>query len=99
MGPEAASGYFDELLGKTDTRPLSDKGQRERGTIMALFDSAPGQNLGSAKHTLWGAVNAITYYVDNVRSGNGGDRLSSAWFGAGHTLKEKAWAKASELVV
>jgi hypothetical protein len=76
----------------------SSKARRERETVMALFQSAPGQDLTSAKATLWGAVNAVTYYVDHVRSGAAGDRLDSAWFGAGHTLKEKAWANASALV-
>ena len=64
----------------------------------ALFGSAPGQDLTSASETLWGAVNAVTYYADHVRSGAAGERLDSAWFGAGYTLKEKAWAKANALV-
>jgi len=58
----------------------------------------PGQEMKSAKGTLWGAVNAVTYYTDHVRPGTGVDRLDSAWFGTGYALKEKAWAKASELV-
>jgi hypothetical protein len=43
-------------------------------------------------------VNAVTYYVDHVRTGSGPDRLDSAWFGTGATIKEKAWVKATELV-
>jgi hypothetical protein len=31
-------------------------------------------------------------------SGAAGDKLDSAWFGAGYALKEKAWAKATILV-
>ena len=65
---------------------------------MALFNSAPGQQLDTAKGTLWGAVNAVTYYADHIRSGTDGDRLDSSWFGAGCALKDKAWAKASDLV-
>jgi hypothetical protein len=60
--------------------------------------SAPGQDLQSAKDTLWGVVNAVSYYVDHVRAGSAGERLSSAWFGAGSALKEKAWAKANTLI-
>jgi hypothetical protein len=48
--------------------------------------------------TLWGAVNAVTYYADHVRSGTAGERLDSAWFGTGYLLKERAWAKADVLV-
>ena len=72
--------------------------RREHEAIVALFESAPGQDLSSANETLWGAVNAVTYYADHVHSGTAGDRLDSAWFGAGYTLKEKAWAEANVLV-
>jgi hypothetical protein len=96
MKAERASTYFGKVLGRTETKPLSNKAQREHSTIEALFDSAPGQELSTAKETLWGAVNAVTYYVDHVR-GNG-DRLDSAWFGTGCALKEKAWTEASAMI-
>jgi hypothetical protein len=98
MNLESASGYFDEILGKTSTKALSSKAERERNTILAFFHSAPGQEMPTAKNTLWGAVNAVTYYVDHVRAAAGADRLESAWFGSGNALKEKAWVKASELI-
>lgn len=98
MEPDAASSFFADFLLQKNGKPLSNKAQREHEAILALFGSAPGQDLSSAKETLWGAVNAVTYYVDHVRSGSAGDRLDSAWFGAGYALKEKAWAKANVLV-
>ena len=48
---------------------MRKKAQHERETIIALFGCAPGQDLSSAKGTLWRAVNAITYFADHVRSG------------------------------
>jgi hypothetical protein len=48
---------------------MRKKAQHEREAIIALFGSAPGQDLSSAKGTLWRAVNAITYFADHVRSG------------------------------
>jgi Domain of unknown function (DUF932) len=48
-----------------------------------LYESALGQDLDTAKGTLWGAVNAVSYDVDHVRSVGAGDRLDSAWFGTG----------------
>jgi phage/plasmid-like protein (TIGR03299 family) len=98
MEPERASSFFDNLFLQRNGYGSSSKAQRERDTVMALFRSAPGQDLTSAKGTLWGVVNAVTYYADHVRSGAAGDRLDGAWFGAGSTLKEKAWANASALV-
>ena len=98
MEPDKASSFFDDLFLQRNGNSSSHKAQREHETVMALFQSAPGQDLTSAKGSLWGAANAVTYYADHVRSGPAGDRLDSAWFGAGHTLKEKAWANASALV-
>jgi phage/plasmid-like protein (TIGR03299 family) len=99
LKPGAASSFFEDLLLQKDGKSLSSKARREHEAIKALFGSAPGQDLSSAKETLWGAVSAITYYVDHVRSGSAGDRLDSAWFGAGYTLKEKAWRKANSVLV
>ena len=48
---------------------MRKKAQHEREAIIALFGSAPGQDLSSAKGTLWRAVNAVTYFADHVRSG------------------------------
>jgi hypothetical protein len=97
MKPDAASSFFEDLLLQKNGKPLSNRARREHETIIALFGSAPGQDFSSSKETLWGAVSAVTYYADHVRSG-AGDRLDSAWFGAGYALKEKAWAKANTLV-
>jgi phage/plasmid-like protein (TIGR03299 family) len=98
MKPDAASSFFEDLLLQKNGKALSNKARREHEAIFALLGSAPGQDLSSAKDTLWGAVNTVSYYTDHVRSGSAGDRLDSAWFGAGYALKEKAWAKANVLV-
>jgi hypothetical protein len=72
--------------------------ERDHASLMSLYQSAPGQELESAKGTLWGTVNAVSYYVDQVRFGGAGDRLDSAWFGAGARLKNKAWIAACDLL-
>ena len=97
MQAEQAASFFGSLLVQKKDKPLSRTAERERQTMAALFRSAPGQDLATAKETLWGAVNAVTYYADHVRSG-AEERLDAAWFGAGSTLKEKAWTEASALV-
>ncbi len=97
MGTEQVSTFFGELLLQRNATTLSNKAAREHQSMLSLFGSAPGQNFSSAKRTLWGAVNAVTYYADHVR-GTSGARLDSAWFGAGSALKAKAWSKASAMV-
>jgi phage/plasmid-like protein (TIGR03299 family) len=94
----AASSFFEKLLLQKNNKSLSPKAQRELVSIMSLYESAPGQDLDTAKGTLWGAVNAVSYYVDHVRSVGTGERLDSAWFGPGGALKDKAWAAACELL-
>lgn len=64
----------------------------------ALFAS-PGANLASAKGTLWGALQAITFDVDHQRPARSQEnRLDAAWFGAGEALKQKAWSRALAMV-
>jgi len=59
-----------------------------------------GATLASASGTAWGLVNSITEYVDHQRRARSDDtRRDAAWFGAGATLKQKAWDEALRLVV
>ena len=97
MPTEGARSFFASLFIQKKDKPISRAAEQECRTLSALFESAPGQELVSAKGTLWGAVNAVTYYTDHVRSG-AEERLDAAWFGAGCALKEKAWKEASALV-
>lgn len=87
-----ASDLITDLLHANPDKPLSPRTERERGTILSLFKSAPGQSFVSSSGTGWGLVNALTYYTDHVRSGSRDQRLDSAWFGVGAALKDKAWA-------
>lgn len=77
--------------------PSSPK-YKEINQIMSLFYSAPGQEIDTAKDTLWGALNAVTNYVDHVRSAKAVERIDSAWFGTGAALKQRAWDRAMALV-
>lgn len=97
MKADDAASFFEELLRQKQDKPLSKPAAREHATMVALFRSAPGQDLVTAKGTLWGAVNAVSYYADHVRSG-AEERLDGAWFGAGYALKERAWTKADLMI-
>ncbi len=64
----------------------------QEATVMS-----PGANLVSAKGTLWGAVNGVTYYADHMRGRTQDTRLASAWFGESNLLKSKAMEVALEM--
>jgi phage/plasmid-like protein (TIGR03299 family) len=96
-----ASLYFQSLFQsdreRQEGKPLSVQKLREINQLVSIYKSADSQQTKAAKGTLWGALNAVTYYVDHVRAQKTGDRLDSAWFGSGNLLKEKAWELALEV--
>ena len=98
MSDSAAEEFFQSLFQSEKEMKegtISDQKRKEVMQLMSFYRHAPGQDLPTAKNTLWGAVSAVTYYVDHIRTASG-DRLDSAWFGTGATLKEKAWQQALE---
>ncbi|CAJ3467972.1 phage/plasmid-like TIGR03299 family protein [Burkholderia pseudomallei] len=59
-----------------------------------------GADMASAAGTAWGLLNSVTEFVDHQRRARSHDnRTDSAWFGAGATLKQRAWDEALRLVV
>ena len=61
-----------------------------------------GWDMESARGTLWGAFNTVTYMSDHkpVRDHGQDNRLDKAFYGAGATdIKTKAFNKAKELLV
>jgi hypothetical protein len=50
-----------------------------------------GSHLASANGTAYGLLNAVTQFVDHEQRAKSQDnRLNSAWFGQGSSLKSKA---------
>lgn len=98
------ASYFN-LAGVEAIREFNDKeGNADRAEKLmgrlthALFQS-PGANLASARGTLWGALQAVTFDVDHsLPSRDTGSRLSKAWFGDGETIKNRAFDFASNLL-
>jgi len=61
------------------------------------FDGGgPGSDL--AGHTLWGAYNAVTDWIDHRRGRSDETRLQASWFGVGSELRERAMAVAKDMV-
>ena len=94
---EAFAIHFLKLLlplptrtqdGKKIMLPLEDS--KAYSSIMALFNGAAmGSDHPAAAGTAYGLLNAVTEYVDHDRGGDR-TRLSSAWFGSGEGMKNRA---------
>jgi len=96
-----AQRFFSDLYRAANDvekgKALSGPKIREVLQLTSIYKTANGQSTKAANCTLWGILNAVTYYVDHVRTQKTGDRLDSAWFGSGYMLKNKAWNMAVEM--
>jgi len=82
---------------------LSTKLRNQLAALADAYTNGPGATLPSAAGTVWGALNAVTYYVDHkatVRDtaldGEQAARLASAQFGGGADTKARALKLALE---
>ena len=67
--------------------------------IMECYLSGRGSQLKSANGTLWGALNAITEYVDHYKPARSiNNRFKASFSGAGRSLKLKAFQLAKKLI-
>lgn len=101
---ETAEAYFKRVLTYPTTadsgNTTTTTNERAIKTVHDLFAGrGKGADLASASGTAWGLVNAVTEFVDHQRRARSEDhRRDAAWFGAGATLKQKAWDEAIQLV-
>jgi Domain of unknown function (DUF932) len=62
---------------------------------LALDGKAKGSNLPGVKGTAYGWLQSVTEYVDHAaRARSDDNRLASAWFGPGDTIKTRAYEMA-----
>lgn len=77
------------------------KGVRRTRFLNAMefsLKEAPGADLPTAKGTLWGAVNAVSFDIDHRKRRNEATRAELAMIGYGNATKEKAWKLAERLM-
>lgn len=80
--------------------PLPATNDRAIKAVHELYAGrGKGATLPSASGTAWGLVNSVTEFVDHQRRARSEDhRRDAAWFGAGATLKQRAWDEAMKLI-
>lgn len=96
--------HYAKNVGLIPNEPeMSTRAKNILEEVSSLFEYGKGNNLPGVKGTAWAAFNAVTEYVDHVRTAKGSDsklesRANSLLFGSGAALKQKAWDKALQLV-
>lgn len=94
--------YFMDLVYGADTQEMTEadltSGKRKMQALLTVYEGGVGQATRSAQGTAWGLVNAVTRYVDHERQTRSTDnRLNSAWFGPGASMKSDAYQAALAL--
>ncbi|MGA3954165.1 DUF932 domain-containing protein [Ralstonia nicotianae] len=100
----AAEAFFRRVLTYPTTGAITPVPATNDSAVNAVQELFAGRGMGadlaSAAGTAWGLLNSVTEFVDHQRRARSDDnRRDSAWFGAGATLKQKAWDEALRLVV
>lgn len=98
------TAYFRELYPDPEEGKDNARAVNIRQELHRLFEEGIGHNEPSIKTTTWTAFNAVTEFVDHVRTSRGtndtdrvSNRLESIWFGSGAQLKQRAWNLALEM--
>jgi len=65
--------------------------------VLAAITNSPGADLITAKDTLWGCANGVSYFTDHIRCRTQDRRLWNAWFGGCAQLKQHGMAVAAEM--
>jgi len=85
--------YFTRIfpVSSASSKELSNKASK----AIELLHTQPGAEF--AEGTWWQPVNAVTYMVDHLNGRTADSRLTSAWYGQGKNLKNKAMELAIEM--
>jgi phage/plasmid-like protein (TIGR03299 family) len=103
MNLKQATEFFVELYSKMSRRngelELPKTNETKIPRLMQVFESGVGQNTKSAQNTLWGAVNAVTRFIDHeTRYHNASSQVYVTQFATGNAIKNRAFTIANEMI-
>ena len=73
-----------------DDEPTEETRSRVFPRVLRLFEEGMGTRIPGVRGTMWGAVNAVSEYIQYERGTDEDRRLSETWFGTGAALNRKA---------
>lgn len=89
------------LNGDKNVKTPEELSSRRQNILKGVFGMYKGEGKGSsyksAHGTVWGAVNAVTEYVDHRVGRNVNNRMAAAWFGRGANTKKLAYTEALKM--
>jgi phage/plasmid-like protein (TIGR03299 family) len=91
-----AQNFFLRVFTDQGKPGVGTSNERSMSKTLELFEGrGRGSDLASANGTAFGLLNAVTEFVDHERKARSVDnRLDSAWFGQGASIKQKALEQA-----
>jgi len=96
-----AMNYFLRVLCQSDALEQGNVLTNERALkkVQSIYEgNGRGAEMSTAHGTAWGLLNAVTEFVDHEKQARTPEnRLDSAWFGPGATLKQRALDHALQL--
>ncbi len=81
---------FAKLTGGDPTDELEQQSRTVQRLMELFLGAGKGADLKSAKGTTWGALNAVTQWVDHEYGRSAHARLNNAWLGRGDVMKRDA---------
>jgi phage/plasmid-like protein (TIGR03299 family) len=73
-----------------DNKKVTTNQRNNVRDLLNIFRDSPGAELPSANGTLWGALNAVTFFQDHAARTKDNKRWESATLGAGNAKKDAA---------
>lgn len=80
-------------IAETDVEALD----RRMESLLPLFESGKGVEIDGVHGTVWGALNAVTEYLNWQRGNDQNARVSSLWFGEGGSIGQRAFREALKI--